>query len=142
MKNEQELLEALKNLEIAVDSNVCQITISNNCPAGWGVVIIAAGVRYFYVDQSSSIDGPRPVLLSAGQTATFMSQNKCVQSFTAALTARIPGEGDKNFTSSDSAPQNQCLLHTTVALGPKSTISVDEFNAASRSLMIELLVSH
>ena len=116
-----ELTSGLKQLAQAA-GYVAQVTIINNCPPAWGVVIAAGGVKFFYRDGSDYTDGPRAINLSSGQSATFTSNdpNKCVGQFFAAMTVVVPNEPAQNMTNQDGVPEGQCLIHESVILGPKS----------------------
>ena len=111
----------------------CQITLINNCPPAWGVVIVAAGVKFFYRDGSDYTDGPRNVNLSSGQSATFVSDDaqKCVYQYFLAMTVTVPGEGAQNMTNQGSAGEGECLIHTSVTLGPKSAIAQNDLKRGS-----------
>lgn len=115
-------LVAAVERQAAATGYQCQITIMNNCPAAWGVVIQSAGVKFFYRDNTDYTDGPRNVRLSSGQSATFVSNdaNKCVYQYFAAMVVTVPGQGSQTFTTQDGVEDGKCLIHTTVVLGPKS----------------------
>lgn len=99
-----------------------QVTVINNCPSSWGIVIAAAGVKFFYRDGTDYTDGPRVINLSSGQSATFTSNdsNKCVYQFFLAMTVTAPNQPPQNMTEQDGVPDGQCLVHESVTLGPKS----------------------
>lgn len=124
----RDMTEAARELISGVEKRatasgyVAQITIINNCPPAWGVVINSAGVKFFYRDGSDYTDGPRTINLSSGQSATFTSNdgNQCVFQFFAAMVVTIPNEGSKTFTNQDAAAEGQCLVHESVILGPQN----------------------
>ena len=117
---------------------IAQVTVVNNCPSSWGVVIAAAGVKFFYRDGTDYTDGPRAINLSSGQSATFTSNDssKCVFQFFLAMTVTVPNEPPQNMTNQDGVPDGQCLVHESVTLGPKSA-SVP--TSAKRVLVSDLL---
>jgi hypothetical protein len=115
--------ELIRALDVSVLATTCQITLANNCPSGWRVVIIAAGVKFFYDDGSDTTDGPRSVMLQSGQTATFVGKSAgCVQQFVLAMTVKAGDEDPQTMTYQDGVDPQHCLTHMTVALGPKSMI--------------------
>lgn len=131
------LLKALNDLKAV--GHIAQITLLNNTPSDWDAIVIAAGVKFFYQDGTDFTDGPREVNLSAGATATFMSNkpNGCVQGFALAATVQVGNESPQNITFADTTKPDECLIHETVALGPKSVVrQADELR--SRADRIEL----
>lgn len=108
-------LEKMQSLQ-----GTCQITLVNACPPEWGVVIVAGGTKFFYRDGTDFTDGPRPLNISAGQSATFMSNqpDECVFQFFIAFNVVVQGQ-QQTFTNQDGVPAGQCLLHESVTLAPK-----------------------
>lgn len=115
-----DLLNSLSNIHTL--NGTAQITLLNNCPPKWNVVILVAGIKFFYSDGTDYTDGPRSVMLSSGQSATFMSNDPegCVQNYFVAMTVKAGNEEPKNMTYQDGVGPDECLLHTTLVLGPKN----------------------
>ena len=129
----KDLLEQLQKLQ-APKAGACQITVINGTPPDWGVVIVAGGTKFFYRDGSDYTDGPRPLNVGAGQSATFVSNDpaKCVFQFFNAINVAIPGQPQQTFTSQDGVGPGECLYHESLTLGPKPTIA--ESSLKSRDL--------
>ena len=120
--------DLLASLTTTTSQGNCQITLHNNTPAHWGVLIIKAGVKFFYRDGSDYTDGPRDVSLTTGQTATFISDDpkKCVFGFFVGMVVHTRGEREPaTFTFQDQVEKpDECLIHETVALAPEKSVSV------------------
>src|SRR5215469_4473928 len=123
----EDLVQAVRKVRRRTFNGVCQITLLNGCPADWNVVIVAAGVKFFYAQGGDFTDGPRDVNLYSGQSATFVSGDpaECVQGYALAATVATP-DGAQNMPYTDSAPQGQCLIHETVTLGPQRSVPVSD----------------
>ena len=140
---DQGLLEALSTMQADPRNGTCTFYVQNNCPSGWGVVIAAAGVNFYYKDGTSETDGPRPVQLSSGQVASFHSTKPagCVKHCYLAMTVVIPGEGAKQMTfTSEDAGEGQCYLQDGIQLGPKSLVAETALSRSVDALTIKPLV--
>lgn len=130
--NDQALSEAVSALADE-PRTICVFEVENGCPAGWGVIIAAAGVNFYYKDGTSETVGPRPVNLSTGQKASFSSTKLlgCVKSSLLAMKVVIPGDGAKDMTyKSPDAGADQCYIHDGVILGPKSFAAPEDMLSA------------
>ena len=140
----QKLLEALSTLQAEPRNGTCTFYVQNNCPSGWGVVIAAAGVNFYYKDGSSETDGPRPVQLSSGQVASFHSAKPagCVKHCYLAMTVVVPGEGAKQmFFTSEDAGEGQCYLQDGIQLGPKSLVAEADLGQSGVALALTPIIS-
>ncbi|HTV54285.1 MAG TPA: hypothetical protein VMI06_05155 [Terriglobia bacterium] len=133
----EKLLKDLNSLKPrSRDSYTCQITLINNCPSDWDVTILAAGVKFFYRDNTDYTDGPRNIDLRTGGSATFVSNSseECTAQFFLAMTVQAGSEPPQNMTYQNGVPQDQCLLHESVILGPKSSVS-ESAHKAKKSIV-------
>jgi len=135
----QDLLKAL-DLDLQVRNGQCVITIQNSCPPDWKVIILVAGVKFFYVDGTDFIDGPRQVMLTSGQAALFRSNKPdgCVQSIFCALKVKAGDEEPATFTYDDAVEPGKCLLRMTVSLGPKNQIEQKDLASDSIAPRLEV----
>lgn len=126
---DQELVDALVGVSMETRNGVCVYNLLNDCPAGWGVTIAVAGVNFYYKDGSSETVGPRPVRLTSGQSASFLSTKGggCVKKCFLAMTVVVDGEGSQNMTDmTPDAGADRCYLKTGIVLGPKRIVQESE----------------
>ncbi|MBK9374272.1 MAG: hypothetical protein IPN03_11215 [Holophagales bacterium] len=131
-----ELVAGVERLAQAAPTGYqAQITLINNCPSSWGVVIVSAGVKFFYRSGADYTDGPRNVHLSSGQSATFVSNdpNQCVFQYFLAAVVTVPNEPPKTLTNQDGVGPGECVVHCSLVLGPKQ--SVGEATLAALGLL-------
>jgi hypothetical protein len=71
--------------------------------------------------------------LGSGATYTFLSNDpkKCVTHILLSTNAQAGNEPPQTFQNPYQAPPNQCIIHDTVSLGPKPSISASELEATS-----------
>lgn len=122
--DESELLESISGIGIL--NGRCQLEIENATPAGWQVTIAAGGANFYYADNSSETDGPRPLNLQAGGRVSFYSKKEagCVKRVLCALKVVVPGEGAHDFVENiDDCPANMCMNYRGVRLAPKNNVS-------------------
>jgi hypothetical protein len=132
--------DLLKQLtEVVILNGTCQITLINATPPAWGAVIVSGGVKFFYRDGTDFIDGPKPLSLGSGQSATFVSDKPdgCVFQFFIAFNVRIGGS-QQTFTNQDGVGPGECLAHESVTLEPKPI--TEERNLQSKALENRLQV--
>ena len=99
------------------------LELANAVPPEQNVVILGAGVNFYYDDDSSETDGPRPVSLYFGQRAYFRSKkpNGCVQKMFVALKIQVGSSAPQNITKwIEDCPPDQCMLNRGCALSPNS----------------------
>lgn len=118
----------------------CQITIVNNCPPSWGVVIVSAGVKFFYRDGTDYTDGPRNINLGSGGTATFVSNDasKCVYQYFLAMVVQVPNQGSQTFTDQGGVEEGKCLIHTSVTLGPKESVAAAQLSTVKLTDLLQI----
>ena len=138
----RELIERAerKYAQVAQPLSFCQITVTNACPAEWGVIVLVAGCKFFFSDGTEYTDGPRTLDLAAGQSATFVSNRpeSCVHQFFLALSVKAGDEPAQAMTEQDGVPDGQCVLHESVTLLPKRRVSTDVLARRDIAGMIEL----
>jgi len=121
-------------------TSFCQITVTNACPAEWGVVILVGGCKFFFNDDTEYTDGPKAVDLRAGESAVFMTNRpeECVHQFFLALSVKAGDEPAQSLIEQDGVPEGQCLLHETITLGPKRRAAADALGRRDIYSLIEL----
>ena len=124
---DEELFHALGTLEVRLFRGFCELVIENATPAGWEVVIAAAGANFYYRDGSSDTDGPRPVQLRGGQKTSFFSKKPsgCVNKIYLAITVVAKGEsGSKSYDATlDDVKPDECMRGRGLSFGPKRNVS-------------------
>jgi hypothetical protein len=121
MSRNADLLERLAAIQPR--NGTCQVTMTNNCPADWGAVIVAAGCKFFYDDGTDYTDGPVAMNVGTGGSYTFVSDKAagCVQGILLAATVELPNQNRQTVTASEAAPTGECLIHVTESLGPQNS---------------------
>jgi hypothetical protein len=124
----------------ARETSYCQITVTNECPADWGVVIVVGGCKFFYSDASDYSHAPKEIDLLAGQSAVFITDKPagCVHQFFLALSVKAGDEPARPMTYQDGVPEGECLLHETITLGPKQRVAAEALNRRDVFSLIEL----
>lgn len=134
--------DLVKNLNVAADlhNGRCRYVIDNACPPDWNVEIVSAGVNFYYADNTSDVDGPRPVRLKSGQSAIFWSgkADGCVKRCFVAMAVHVPGEGNNNLTKmGDDAGEKGCWVSGGATLGQQRL--VDEADLMKREIRLEII---
>lgn len=138
----RELIERAerKRAQTAQPVSYCQITVTNACPAEWGVVILVGGCKFFFSDGTDDTDGPKTIDLQAGQSATFACDlpESCVHQFFLALSVKAGDAPAQPMIEQDGVPDGECLLHQTITLVPKRRVAADALARRDLASMIEL----
>ena len=118
----------------------CQITVTNACPPEWGVVILVGGCKFFFSDDSDYTDGPKALDLRSGESATFVSNRPedCVHQFFLALSVKAGDEPAQALTDQHGVPDGHCVLHETLAVGPKRHVTSEALARRDIYSLIEL----
>lgn len=118
----------------------CQITVTNDCPEDWGVVILVGGCRFFFTDDTDYTDGPKTLDLASGESATFTCDKAegCVHQFFLALSVKAGDEPAQSLTAQECAPDGECLLRDAVVLGVKQSVAADVLASKDLYSLLEL----
>ena len=137
--DEKELLENLSSVGIL--NGRCQMEVENATPAGWQVTIAAGGANFYYADNSSETDGPRPLNLQSGGRASFYSKKEagCVKRILCALKVVVPGEGSQDLVEDiTDCPPNMCMNYRGIRLAPKNNVSEAAIGSRSVKDLVEI----
>jgi hypothetical protein len=122
-------------------AGLCYVTLTNQCPPEWGVVIVSGGVKFFNDDGTDYTDGPKPLNVPSGHSTTFVSKdpNKCVHQYFLAINVRV-GNEQQSMTHQDGVEPGECMLHVTLTLGPTKSVRKD-FLKKDKGNLIEVTVA-
>lgn len=118
----------LLNAEPRVLNGTCTLTLENSVPAGWNAVIIEAGAKFFYIDGSSFIDGPRKMSVPTGGRAVFRSNKPdgCVSTIFLTCLVSVNGGTPQRVDYTEPSQPGNCWIEVGVRIGPKNSISHED----------------
>ena len=107
----------------------CRVYAKNSAPSEWDIVIIGAGVEFFFRQGGSETEGNPNLNVQSGQSQQFADSDpaKCVRKMKGLLRYRRNRTGDEGVLEgeSDEVPNGQCAAEWTMEIAPALTVRED-----------------
>lgn len=118
-------IQNLLNAPPRVLNGTCTLTLENALPAGYAAVIVEAGAKFFYLDGTSFVDGPRKISVPSGSRVTFRSNKPdgCVSTIFVTCLVSVAGGAPQRVDYSEPSEPGNCWITVDVKLGPKAAIA-------------------
>lgn len=118
-------VQNLLNTPPRILNGTCTLTLENGLPGGWNATIVEAGAKFFYLDGTSFVDGPRKVSVPTGSRATFRSNKPdgCVSTIFVTCLVSVAGGTPQRVDYTEPSEPGNCWITVDVRLGPKAAVA-------------------
>ncbi|MEO9903964.1 hypothetical protein [Nisaea sp.] len=135
----EDLLEALRKRAFLSEEKA-KLVLTNNAPAKWNTMIVAAGVKFFFRDGTNFTDGPRELQLPTGDRTVFSGNDPrgCVFQYVVATLVIVDDDIPEIITYRDGMAPGQCMQRATISLQLPTTISESSLASGRKSARLGL----